>query len=70
MIRTIAAALAAFVFVAFGASAEEPKVPATSSDNAKIDTAASRKAQKKSNKKAKKAKKAAPADATATPPAK
>ena len=71
MIRTIAAALAAFVFVAFGARAEDKAIPpATSSDSAKTDTAAARKAQKKANKKAKKAKKAAPADATATPPAK
>jgi hypothetical protein len=72
MIRTIAAALAAFVFVAFGARAEDPKAipPATSSDTAKADTAAARKQAKKSAKKAKKAKKAAPADSSATPPAK
>src|SRR5882724_10261719 len=66
MIRTIAAALAATVFVAFGARAEEPKTP-TTSDAAKSEAATTRKAAKKSAKKAKKAKKAAPADSSATP---
>src|SRR5205814_5843226 len=66
MIRTIAAALAAFVFVAFGARADEPKATTpTTSDTAKTDSAATRKAAKKSAKKAKKAKKAAPADSSA-----
>src|SRR6267142_2999194 len=69
MIRTIAAALAAFVFVAFGARAAEPKTP-TTSDAAKTETAKERKSAKKSAKKAKKAKKAAPADSSATAPAK
>ena len=69
MIRTIAAVLAAFVFVAFGARAEESKTP-TTSDAARKETASERKAAKKSAKKAKKAKKAAPADSSATPPAK
>jgi len=69
MIRTIAAALAAFVFVAFGARAEEAKTP-TTSDAARKETASERKAAKKSAKKAKKAKKAAPADSSATAPAK
>ena len=48
MIRTIAAALAAFVFVAFGARADEP---------AKADAAKTEKAPKKA-KKGKKGKKA------------
>jgi len=66
MIRTIAAALAAFVFVAFSANAAEEKPP-TSTDTARTDTAKDAKASKKAMKKAKKkAKKAAPADTSST----
>ena len=62
MIRTIAAALAAFVLVSFGVRADEP---------AKADApAADKKADKKAHKKAKKAKKAAPKPADTTPAAK
>jgi len=57
MIRMIAAALAAFVFVAFGARADEP---------AKADAKAEKPAKKaKKSKKAKKAEK--PADTAAAP---
>ncbi len=67
MVRTIAAALAAVVFIAFGAIAAE-ETPPTSTDAARKETAQERKAQRKANKKAKKAKKkAAPADTSATP---
>ena len=68
MIRTIAAALAAFVFVAFSANAAEEKPPtSTSTDAARTETAKDAKASKKAMKKAKKkAKKAATPD-TATP---
>jgi len=67
MVRTIAAALAAVVFIAFGAIAAE-ETPPTSTDAARKETAQERKGQKKANKKAKKAKKkAAPADTSATP---
>jgi len=67
MVRTIAAALAAVVFIAFSAIAAE-ETPPTSTDAARKETAQERKAQKKANKKAKKAKKkAAPADTSATP---
>jgi len=59
MIRTIAAALAAFVFVAFGARADEP---------AKTETPAKTEKAPKKAKKGKKGKKAEkPADAAATP---
>jgi hypothetical protein len=62
MIRTIAAALAAFALVSFGVRADEPaKADAPAADK-KMD-----KAEKKAHKKAKKSKKAAaeakPADA-------
>jgi hypothetical protein len=69
MIRTIAAALAALLFVAFSASAAEEKEP-TTTDAARKETAKDAKATRKSLKKAKKkAKKAAPADtsSSATP---
>jgi hypothetical protein len=65
MIRTIAAALAAVVFIAFSAIAAEEQVP-TSTDPARKEAAKERKAQRKANKKAKKAKKAAPADTSST----
>ena len=57
MIRTIAAAIAAFVLVSFGVRAEEPAAAAPA--DKKADAPA--KADKKAHKKAKKAKK--PADA-------
>jgi hypothetical protein len=60
MIRTIAAALAAFVLVSFGVRADEP---------AKADAAAEKPAKKK-GKKAKKAKKADEKPAEAAPAAK
>ncbi|MGZ6124901.1 MAG: hypothetical protein ACXWLR_08065 [Myxococcales bacterium] len=65
MIRTIAAALAAFVLVAFSAVAAEETKPADSTAKPEKKTA-------KKSKKAKKAKKAPAADAssTTTPPAK
>jgi hypothetical protein len=63
MIRTIAAALAAFVLVAFSARAEETKPADTTT---KMDSKDAKHAKKA--KKAKKSKKAEkPADAAATP---
>jgi hypothetical protein len=68
MIRTIAAALAAVVFVAFSAIAAEEKAP-TSTDTARVEGAKEQKASRKAVKKAKKkAKKAAPADSTTAAP--
>ena len=65
MIRTIAAALAAFALLSFGARAEETK-PADAAAAPAADKKAA-KAEKKAHKKAKKSKKAAaeakPADA-------
>jgi len=61
MIRTIAAALAAFTLVSFGVLADEPAKTGASAADKKAD-----KGGKKAHKKAKKAKKAAdtkPADA-------
>lgn len=63
MIRTIAAALAAFALLSFGARAEETKAADTTAPTAdkKAD-----KVEKKAHKKAKKAKKAAAAKTDTT----
>lgn len=66
MIRTIAAALAAFVLASFGVRAEETK-PADTAGTAKADA---KKGAKKAHKKAKKAKKDAAAKTDTTTPAK
>jgi basic membrane lipoprotein Med (substrate-binding protein (PBP1-ABC) superfamily) len=54
MIRTIAAALAAFALLSFGALADEPK-PADTAAGMKADTKADKKASKKHKKGHKKA---------------
>ena len=67
MIRTIAAALAAFVLVSFSAKAEDTAKSDTSTTATKTDSAGNTmKTEKKSHKKMKKAKKA---DDTAAPAA-
>lgn len=68
MIRTIAAALAAFVLASFGVRAEEPAKTDAPATEKKADTKAEKKAHKKAHK-AKKSAKTEKAEKTEAAPA-